>query len=93
MSIAVRRIYAKVKRFHIEVITMKLKFLRYKNIWQVAVCLVLSASLVLGLAVPDLGMNHAQPGNPLGGGDIRDITILKVGEDAEDSDSFYLHTR
>ena len=58
-----------------------------KNTYQTTLCILLSAAIVLGLILPGGEMIHTQPDNPLGDGAIRDITILQVGEDAQNMDN------
>ena len=63
---------------------MNWKVFLLKNIWQPLVCVVLSASIVAGICLPAGNMAHSQPNNPLENESIREISILKVGDDVSD---------
>ena len=57
-----------------------------KNLLQTALCMVLSAAMMLGLLVPAADMTQAQPHNPFENESIREISILKVGENVSELD-------
>lgn len=56
----------------------------HKNMMCTGVCVLLCAAILLGLFLPAADMVQAQPDNPLDGEAIREITVLKVGEDVGD---------
>ena len=60
--------------------------LLHKNILQTGVCILLCAALLLGLLLPAHDMTRSQPSNPLDHEAIREITILKVGDDVSELD-------
>lgn len=46
-------------------------------------CAVLIAAILLGLWLPGTGLKEAQPDDPLQGEGVREITVLKLGENLE----------
>lgn len=56
----------------------------YKNILQAGVCVLLCVAMLLGLLLPATNMHHSQPNNPLENESIREISILKVGDDVSE---------
>lgn len=46
-------------------------------------CAVLIAAILLGLWLPGTGLKEAQPDDPLKGEGVREITVLKLGENLE----------
>ena len=50
-------------------------------------CGFLILAILLGLCLPDISMETAEPENPLMDGEIRDITVLQVGAHSDDPDS------
>ena len=46
-------------------------------------CAVLVAAILLGLWLPGTGLKEAQPDDPLQGEGVREITVLKLGENLE----------
>lgn len=46
-------------------------------------CAVLIAAILLGLWLPGTGLKEAQPDDPLQGKGVREITVLKLGENLE----------
>ena len=58
----------------------------HKNILQSGICILLCAAILLGLLLPGIHMPHSQPESPLDHEAIREITILKVGDDVEELD-------
>lgn len=46
-------------------------------------CALLIAGILLGLWLPVTGLKEAQPDDPLKGKNVREITVLKLGEDTE----------
>ena len=58
----------------------------HKNILQSGICILLCAAILLGLLLPGIHMSHSQPESPLDNEAIREIAILKVGDDAEELD-------
>ena len=58
----------------------------HKNILQSGICILLCAAILLGLLLPGIHMSHSQPESPLDHEAIREITILKVGDDVEELD-------
>lgn len=52
----------------------------HKGILRGGLCILLSAAIVLGLVLPGTGMKRAEPENPLEDEGIREITVLKVGD-------------
>lgn len=46
-------------------------------------CTVLIAAILLGLWLPGTGLKEAQPDDPLQGEGVREITVLKLGENLE----------
>ena len=52
----------------------------YKGILRGGICILLSAAIILGLVLPGMDMQHAQPEDPLTDDSIQDITVLSVGE-------------
>lgn len=65
---------------------MNFKSLLYKNILQSGICLLLCGAILLGLLIPGTDMFHSEPDNPLENEAIREITILKVGDDVSELD-------
>ena len=57
------------------------------NTFRCGVSLLLCAALLMGLFLPVKDMTHARPENPLDQGAIREITVLKVGENVSDLNS------
>ena len=60
--------------------------LSHKNILLSGLSLLLCAAIVLGLIMPAANMHQREPLNPLDNEGIREITILKVGDDVSDLD-------
>ena len=58
----------------------------HKNILQSSICILLCAAILLGLLLPGIHMSHSQPESPLDHEAIREIAILKVGDDVEELD-------
>ena len=58
----------------------------HKNILQSGICILLCAAILLGLLLPGIHMSHSQPESPLDNAAIREITVLKVGDDVEELD-------
>ena len=58
----------------------------HKNILQSGICILLCAAILLGLLLPGIHMSHSQPESPLDHEAIREIAILKVGDDVEELD-------
>ena len=59
----------------------------FQNIVKAGTCVLLCAAILLGLFLPAANMTQRQPENPLEDESIREITILKVGETAEELNS------
>ena len=59
---------------------MNWKAILYKGILRGGICVLLSAAIVLGLVLPGTNMKPAQPKDPLENESIREISVLKVGE-------------
>ena len=55
-----------------------------KNYIRISVCLVLCAAILLSLFMPAANMIQANPSNPLENEAIREIAVLKVGEEVGD---------
>ena len=65
---------------------MNIKSLLHKNILQSGICILLCVAILLGLILPGTDMLHSEPGNPLENEAIREISLLKVGDDVSDLD-------
>ena len=65
---------------------MNFKSLLHKNILQSGICFLLCGAILLGLLLPGTDMLHSEPHNPLENEAIREISILKVGDDISDLD-------
>ena len=63
---------------------MNIKSLLHKNILQPGICFLLCGAILLGLLLPGTDMLHSEPHNPLENEAIREISILKVGDDVND---------
>ena len=59
---------------------MDWKTIIHKGILRGGICILLSAAIVLGLVLPGTNMKPAQPTDPLENESIREISVLKVGE-------------
>lgn len=59
---------------------MDWKSILHKGILRGGICLLLSAAIILGLVLPGTNMKPAQPTDPLENESIREISVLKVGE-------------
>lgn len=59
---------------------MDWKSILHKGILRGGICLLLSAAIILGLILPGTNMKPAQPTDPLENESIREISVLKVGE-------------
>ena len=57
-----------------------------KHLLQTALCMVLCAAMMLGLLLLAADMTHAQPHNPFENEAVREISILKVGENVSELD-------
>lgn len=60
--------------------------LLHKNILQSGLCLLLCGAILLGLLLPGTDMLYSEPNNPLENEAIREITILKVGDNVSNLD-------
>ena len=58
----------------------------HKNILQSGICILLCAAMLLGLVLPGMDMTHSHPDNPLENESIREISVLKVGDNVEKLD-------
>ena len=65
---------------------MNFKLLIHKNILQSGICILLCVAMLLGLILPGIDMLRSEPRNPLENETIREISILKVGDDVSDLD-------
>ena len=59
---------------------MNWKSILQKGILRGGICFLLSAAIILGLVLPGTNMKQAEPKDPLENESIREITVLKVGE-------------
>lgn len=59
---------------------MDWKSILQKGLLRGGICVLLSAAIILGLVLPGTNMKPAQPEDPLEEESIREITVLKVGE-------------
>lgn len=59
---------------------MDWKSILHKGILRGGICFLLSAAIILGLVLPGTNMKPAQPTDPLENESIREISVLKVGE-------------
>ena len=59
---------------------MNWKSILQKGLLRGGICILLSTAIILGLVLPGTNMKQAQPENPLEDESIREITVLKVGE-------------
>ena len=59
---------------------MDWKSILHKGILRGGICFLLSAAIILGLVLPGTNMKPAQPEDPLENESIREISVLKVGE-------------
>lgn len=59
---------------------MDWKTILHKGILRGGICILLSAAMILGLVLPGTNMKPARPEDPLENESIREISVLKVGE-------------
>ena len=59
---------------------MDWKAILHKGFLRGGICILLSAAIILGLVLPGTDMKPAQPEDPLEKESIREISVLKVGE-------------
>ena len=59
---------------------MDWKTILHKGILRGGICILLTAAIVLGLVLPGTNMKPAKPTDPLENESIREISVLKVGE-------------
>ena len=67
--------------------------LLHKNIWQTGICILLCAAMLLGLVLPGMDMTHSHPDNPLENEAIREISVLKISDNAEELDNIVVPNR
>ena len=59
---------------------MDWKSILQKGILRGGICMLLSAAIVMSLVLPGTNMKPAQPADPLEQESIREISVLKVGD-------------
>ena len=61
-----------------------------KGLLRGGICILLSVAIVLGLVLPGTNMEAAQPEDPLGEESIREITVLKVGDNLNNMETIVI---